>query len=389
MPAFTPSLQRWLSFVPSTETIEPSKAMNKRSRPKIDKQVPNCNASAVAKPESKNEPSHREPAVLREQGGMRPRRPRRSFATIDDEWSRLERQRGRLKEALLTDREIPEAVEPAQPKKSDTVAESKYEPTDYERAVLAKQAQRLEDQIRVPRIRFVEDYRGGRREFDHPDQAIASALLKEAFGTADDQFAKGLVGYLCAALPADENSGYRYPTASDLNYAISLIAAGKAVDEIHAEILADMAVCRLTRERLLYNLREPLKFDLSDELKFALYYHKHNPKDQIDREVKIDNRPLLEFSLRYATRLMITEIELIAAADRHRAIVESYREMQELSAVTPEGANLREIKHATPKARLKKANAAPTRRLNGSVVPKLPQKIDSATARRSNGHTPT
>src|SRR6516165_5291674 len=233
--------------------------MNKRSRPKIDKQVPNCNASAVAKPESKNEPSHREPAVLREQGGMRPRRPRRSFATIDDEWSRLERQLGRLKEALLTDREIPEAVEPA----------------------------------------------------------------------------------------------------------------------------------RLTRERLLYNLREPLKFDLSDELKFALYYHKHNPKDQIDREVKIDNRPLLEFSLRYATRLMITEIELIAAADRHRAIVESYREMQELSAVTPEGANLREIKHATPKARLKKANAAPTRRLNGSVVPKLPQKIDSATARRSNGHTPT
>ena len=50
-------------------------------------------------------------------------------------------------------------------------------------------------------MKFVEDYGGGRLEFDHPDQFIASALLREAFGTADDQFARGLLHYLCAALP--------------------------------------------------------------------------------------------------------------------------------------------------------------------------------------------
>ncbi len=192
--------------------------------------------------------------------------PWKSFTIIDDDWARLERKRGRLKEALLTDWESLEAMERTQPKKPEAVAVSKYEPTDYERAVLAKQAHRLKDQIRVPRIRFVEDERGGRHEFDHPDQAIAFALLKEAFGTADDQFATALLGYLCAMLPADENSALDFPRADDVNHAVSITAAGKAVDGCHAAIFADVAVCRITRERLLRNLREPIRFDLSPEL---------------------------------------------------------------------------------------------------------------------------
>jgi hypothetical protein len=137
-------------------------------------------------------------------------------------------------------------MERTQPKNPESGAEPKYEPTDYERAVVAKQAQRSKDQVRVARIKFVEDQRGGRREFDHPDQAIAWALLKEAFGTADDQFAKALLGYLYTVLPIDENSALELPREDDLNDAISLIAAGKAVDELHAQILADLAVCRIT-----------------------------------------------------------------------------------------------------------------------------------------------
>jgi hypothetical protein len=229
--------------------------------------------------------------------------PRKSFTIIDDDWARLQRQRGRLKEELLN-WEILKAMERTQPNKPETVAESKYEPTDYERAVLAKQAQRLKDQVRAPRMKFVEDCRCGRPEFDHPDQAIALALLKEAFGTADDQFAYGLLHYLCTVLPADENSGFDYPRADDLNRAISQIAASKAVDEFHAQMLADLAVCRITQERLLHNLRAPIRFYLSEELRFALHYYKYNPKDQIDREVKIDNRPVLEFSIRSVARLM-------------------------------------------------------------------------------------
>src|SRR6516164_6982526 len=128
--------------------------------------------------ESGNESTDRERPMLHRQGRERPTRARQSF--IDDDWTRGDRKRGRRNDTLW----IPEAKERTQPKKPKAVAESKYEPTDYERTVLAKQAERLKDQVRVPRIRFVEHQGGGRQQFDHPDQAIAFALLKEAFGTA-------------------------------------------------------------------------------------------------------------------------------------------------------------------------------------------------------------
>jgi hypothetical protein len=213
----------------------------------------------VVTPKSKNEPTDREPAVLHEQGGKRSNNGHARPSFIDDEWARRERKRGRLKDALLTDREI---LEMARTPKPEAAAELKYEPTDYEQAVLAKQKQRLKDQVRVPRIKFVVDQRGGRLEYDHPDQDIAFALLKEAFGTADDEFAKGLLHYLCAVLPIDENSPLEFLRADDLNRAISIIAAGKAVDGFHAQIFADLAVCRITLERLLHNVREPMRFYL-------------------------------------------------------------------------------------------------------------------------------
>jgi hypothetical protein len=328
--------------------------------------------------------------VLNEQGGKRPNNgpARASFELIDDEWARPERERGRLKDALLPDQEIPEMAL-TQPKRPEAAAESKYEPTDYERAVLAKQEQRLKHQVRVPPLRFVEDERGSRLEYEHPDQDIAFALLKEAFGTADDQFAEGLLHYLGAALSIDENSSLEFPRADDLNRAISLVAAGNAVDGFHAQIFADLAVCRITLERLLHNVREPMRFNLSEELMFALKSYTYDPKHQIDREVKIDNRLVLEFSIRSVTRLMATCVELTAAANRYRAAFESSRAMQQLSAVTPVDAGLGEMKHATPTARLKNANAARARRSNGSSVTKLLQKTDTTMARTGNGHTPT
>jgi len=225
----------------------------------------------TAMPKSKSEPIR--PAVLHEQGGKRLNSAPawRSFAVIDDEWVRRERKRGRLKDALLTDHQILEMAR-TQREKPEAAAVSKYEPTDYERAVLAKQAQRLKDQVRAPRVKFVTDKHGGRLEYDHPDQDIAFALLKEAFGTADDEFARGLLHYLCAALPIDENSPLEFPRAGDLNRVISIVAAGKAVDEFHAQIFADLAVCRITIERLLHNVREPMRFYLPQPLISALLH---------------------------------------------------------------------------------------------------------------------
>jgi hypothetical protein len=343
----------------------------------------------IAVAESKNKPTDRKSVVLHEQGGERSRAAWRSFTIINDDWTRAERQRGRLKDAILPDWEKLEAMKRTQPQEPETVAESKYEPTDYERAVLAKQAQRLKDQVRVPRIKFVEGVGGGRLAFDHPDQFIAFALLKEAFGTADDQFANGLLRHLCSVLPVDENSACEFPRADDLNDAISLIAVGKAGDEIDAQIFAASAVCRITGERLLRNLGQPLKLYLPEPLRRSLEYYQHNPKDQIDRELKIDSRPFLEFSLRHAIRLITLSIELFDAADRHRMIVESSRKMQTLSLVPAVEASLGEIKHATPNRTPKKADAARARRSNGFAVPELSQKTGSTKSRNGNGYTPT
>jgi len=74
-------------------------------------------------------------------------------------------------------------------------------------------------------MKFVEDERGGRPAFEHPDQFIALALLKEAFGTPCDQSANGLLQCFWTVLSADENSAYDYPRADDLNRAISFICS--------------------------------------------------------------------------------------------------------------------------------------------------------------------
>src|ERR1700741_5265995 len=74
--------------------------------------------------ESKNELTDRQPAGTYEQRGESPRRAWRSFTTIDDDWTRLERRRQHLKNALLPDREMGRT----QPQRPEAVAESKYEP---------------------------------------------------------------------------------------------------------------------------------------------------------------------------------------------------------------------------------------------------------------------
>ena|SRR6516165_848196 len=103
----------------------------------------------VGTAKSKNELTAREPPVVHPQGAERPRRARP--VRIDDDRTQRDRKRGRRNDTLW----IPEAKERTQPKNPDAVAKSKYQPTDYERTVLAKQAERLKDQVRVPRMKFV------------------------------------------------------------------------------------------------------------------------------------------------------------------------------------------------------------------------------------------
>ena len=106
-------------------------------------------------------------------------------------------------------------------------SEPKYEPTDAERAVLNRQAQRQKEQPVAPRFKVVADYRGFRIVLDHPDSVVAHSLFKEAIATADDDFYEGLLGQLCGLANID---GPTVDRESDLNFLLSIIINGKPKD---------------------------------------------------------------------------------------------------------------------------------------------------------------
>jgi hypothetical protein len=214
------------------------------------------------------------------------------------------------------------------------------------------------------------------------------AMLKEAFGTADDQFANGLLGYLCMVLPINEDSAFEYPSEDMLNNAVSQIAAGKPVDEFHAYIFADLAVCRLTLERLLHNLSKPLRFHLSDELMRAVRYYKYDHKGDTDREIQVDNRLLLQFSVRSASKLMTTCVELIDAANRYRATFDRLSSMQQLSSTSTREASAGNIEYETASGSLMRSAMARTHNLEGNEIYKSSQAI-LRKRQNGNGHAPT
>jgi len=270
--------------------------------------------------------------------------------------------------------------------KPDSIAESKYKPTDRERAVLAKQAQRLKAQAAAPRVLIVSDYRGTRIEYDYPDQVTASALLKEeAFGTADDDFAEAMLEHLCGLVPIEDMSASGSWNEKELNFLVSVLKAGKPVDEFHAMLLAQAGACYVRAMRLLHIFSEPMKYDMPDELKLAIQYTKYDVKKLPKRRIEIENQSMLEFSERAATRLMRTYVELLEAATRYRAAVASMRDVQEVS--TPSG----ERAIAIPNGASKNPTATRPRRLNGRrqsatlCTVDLTHEMDSIGVQKSDG----
>jgi hypothetical protein len=127
----------------------------------------------------------------------------------------------------------------------------KYEPTDAERAALDRQAQRQKEQPPAPRFNVVGDYRGVRIEQDHPDMVVAHSLLKDALGTADDDFCRGLLAQLCDFLGLEDSAWVE----TEFNFLLSVIKNGKPKDELHAMLLAQMGVASLVQMRTAQNFR--------------------------------------------------------------------------------------------------------------------------------------
>jgi hypothetical protein len=76
----------------------------------------------------------------------------------------------------------------------------KYQPTERERAVLRKQAERREAE--TPALRVEVMHKGATLLVDHPDETVGRDLLMEALGTANAHFSGGLLHTLRTAASA-------------------------------------------------------------------------------------------------------------------------------------------------------------------------------------------
>ena len=231
---------------------------------------------------------------------------------------------------------------------------------------------------------------GTRVEYDHPNSWIAFSLLKEeAFGTGDNDFAKAMLNHLCGLVPIEDMSASDSWNENELNFLISVLKAGKPVDEFHAMLLAQAGACHVRAMRLLHIFCEPMKYDMPDELKLAVQWAKYDVKKLPKRRIEIENQSMLEFSERAATRLMRTYVELLEAATRYRAAVAAMSNVQQVSTASGEGAI------AIPNGTSKNASATRPRRLNGrrqSATPcgaELTHELDSIGIQKSNGRDST
>lgn len=218
---------------------------------------------------------------------------------------------------------------------------SKYEPTDRESVALNKQAQRQTEQPPAPRFSVVEDYRGIRVEQDHPDSVVAHSLLKDALGTVDDDFCRGLL----AQLSAFDSLGDAAAVETELNFLLSVIKSGKPKDELDTMLLALMGKTFQVPMRIAQNFaciqRDVLNMrrDLTEKDPFVL------------REIAaiIKNLSLLQESTeRSFNRCARTYAILLEALDRHRRSGEPSTTVQQLTVAQGGQAIVGNVTHAAP-----------------------------------------
>jgi hypothetical protein len=121
-------------------------------------------------------------------------------------------------------------------------AKPKYEPTATERSALGKYDSRKATQT-APRLKVLKSGEKVTISPDHPDQPVGWSLLMEALGTADVDFAKGLIQQLAGAGLKDgqiDNDGQI--DEAGVNFLLSVVKDAKPKDHLEAMLVAQMAV---------------------------------------------------------------------------------------------------------------------------------------------------
>lgn len=116
----------------------------------------------------------------------------------------------------------------------------KYQPTAQERSAVGDNYLRRAADT-APRIKVLGDGKAAKISVHHPDEAIGFVLLMEALGTADPDFASGLLDQLANLDSKDGQINERR-----LNFLLSVIKGIKPRDQLEAMLAAQMAAVHMT-----------------------------------------------------------------------------------------------------------------------------------------------
>jgi len=121
--------------------------------------------------------------------------------------------------------------------------QAEYQPTERERVVLRKQAERRETDTPALRVEVLS--KGADLVVDHPDKTIGREVLMEALGTANPHFSGGLLRLLTTAARLGDRLD-----KDIFNFMLSVIAGIKPKDQLEAMLAAQMAAIHVAMMRL-------------------------------------------------------------------------------------------------------------------------------------------
>jgi hypothetical protein len=136
----------------------------------------------------------------------------------------------------------------------------KYELTPQERTAIDKYLDRKAASL-APRLKVLNK-KAATIAPDHPDEAVACALLMEALGTADQDFLNGLIGQL-----GNASSNGRQVDEQGLNFMLSVVKSIQPRDQLEAMLASQMAAVHaatMTFGRRLAHVENVLQQDSAE-----------------------------------------------------------------------------------------------------------------------------
>ena len=115
-----------------------------------------------------------------------------------------------------------------------------YEPTSRELTALEAHTTRQEEAPPAPRMVVTQSDGAPIISPDHPELQVGSALLMEALGTSDGDFARGLILQLANA----GTQGQRVDEGG-LNFMLSVVKGIEPADQVEAMVAAQMAAVHM------------------------------------------------------------------------------------------------------------------------------------------------